>query len=136
MTVVEIKHRWPEPNEFDVICDACGQSTLPDERQPCSDASDALEAADKQYALVRDDDQVRCQGCVQRALCSNGPGTCDGGGLVQWNTSRSGRDPQCDMDAPCPGCVNCEFMDGLVDAKGDAMPVAAVTTSGTKGGRS
>jgi hypothetical protein len=127
MTVVEIKNRWPEPNEFDVLCDACGQSALPDERQPYSDADGALEAADAGTfaALVREDGRVRCWGCMQDVLCQDDRETCDGGGMVQWNTSWSGRDPQFDMDAPCPGCLNCEFLEGLVDAKGEP-------TSGTK----
>lgn len=131
MSVVEIKHRFPVPSEFDVVCDACGRSALVDEHPAWSTAEDALEDADSgtSAALIREDRQVRCWSCMQDELCDDERETCDGGGTVQWNTSRSGRDPQCDMDAPCPGCVNCEFLEGLVDAKGNPIDEP---TSGTK----
>lgn len=132
MTVVEEPQRWPVPDEFSVICDACGFTVTPDEEPPHLDRDSALDAADLRHdALVREDEQVRCYGCVDDARIKDD--ACDGGGEVTWNPSRIG-DPQCEQSGPCGGCINCRFMEGDVDAKGDEMPAEPVTTSGTKGG--
>jgi hypothetical protein len=124
MSIVTTTLGWPIPTSYDVICDACGESLFADEElPPFTDPDEALQYADmKLRALVRfEDGQVRCFGCAddaQHGETWTEAGGCDGSGDVSWNPSRIG-DPQCELNAPCHGCINCEFMDGSVDANGE-----------------